>query len=71
MYSFLIDTGSEYHGYAADIARTYAAKNNNEFANLINDLDSKQHILIDTIKTGISYTEYHQRMHQYYCIFHC
>ncbi|MGP1923676.1 MAG: M24 family metallopeptidase [Arsenophonus sp. NEOnobi-MAG3] len=41
---FLIDTGSEYHGYAADITATlsYAAKNNNEFANLINDLDSKK-----------------------------
>lgn len=65
MYSFLIDAGSEYNGYAADITRTYAAKNNNEFANLINDLDSKQQILIDTIKTGIRYTEYHQRMHQH------
>ncbi|HGJ5860581.1 MAG TPA: Xaa-Pro dipeptidase [Arsenophonus nasoniae] len=65
MYSFLIDAGSEYHGYAADITRTYAGKNNNEFANLINDLDSKQQILIDTIKSGIRYTEYHYRMHQH------
>lgn len=65
MYSFLIDAGAEYNGYAADITRTYAAKNNDEFANLINGLDSKQQILIDTIKTGIRYTKYHQQMHQH------
>ncbi len=32
---------------------------------MINGLDSKQQILIDTIKTGIRYTEYHQQMHQH------
>lgn len=64
-YSFLIDAGAKYHGYAADITRTYAAENNNDFSNLINDLNSKQQTLIDTIKTGVRYTEYHEHMHQH------
>ena len=64
-YSFLVDAGAEYHGYAADITRTYAAENDNDFSNLINNLNSKKQILIDTIKTGVRYTKYHEHMNQH------
>ncbi|WP_340614521.1 Xaa-Pro dipeptidase [Xenorhabdus thailandensis] len=62
--SFLIDAGAEYHGYAADITRTYAAKSHNDFASLIKDLNEEQQALIGTIKTGVRYTDYHINMHQ-------
>ncbi|MBQ0211045.1 Xaa-Pro dipeptidase [Providencia rettgeri] len=61
--SFLIDAGAEYNGYAADITRTYAAKGKDEFAELVADVNSEQLSLIDTIKAGVRYTDYHVDMH--------
>lgn len=63
-YSFLIDAGAEYHGYAADITRTYAAQGDNEFAALLKAMNREQLALIDTIKCGVRYTDYHLQMHQ-------
>lgn len=62
--SFLIDAGAEYNGYAADLTRTYAAQSGSEFAHLVKDLNGEQLALIDTIKTGVRYTDYHVQMHQ-------
>ncbi|EJD6378522.1 MULTISPECIES: Xaa-Pro dipeptidase [Providencia] len=61
--SFLIDAGAEYNGYAADITRTYAAKGKDEFAELVADVNTEQLALIDTIKAGVRYTDYHVDMH--------
>lgn len=61
--SFLIDAGAEYNGYAADLTRTYAAKGHNEFAELITDVNRQQLKLIDEIKSGVRFTEYHIQMH--------
>ncbi len=63
-YSFLLDAGAEYNGYAADITRTYAASPESEFAALIAEMNAEQLALIDTLKTGVSYTEYHLQMQQ-------
>lgn len=63
MRSFLIDAGAEYNGYAADLTRTYAARDDNDFAALIKDLNTEQLALIDSIKVGVSYTDYHVQMH--------
>lgn len=63
MRSFLIDAGAEYNGYAADLTRTYAAQSDSDFAALVKDLNSEQLALIDTIKPGVSYTDYHVQMH--------
>lgn len=52
-------TSAEYNGYAADLTRTYAAQSGSEFAHLVKDLNSEQLALIDTIKTGVRYTDYH------------
>nr|WP_154325464.1 Xaa-Pro dipeptidase [Pantoea sp. 201603H] len=62
--SFLIDAGAEYNGYAADLTRTYAAKGDSLFARLVHDLNGEELALIDTLKAGVRYTDYHQQMHQ-------
>ncbi|WP_426817309.1 Xaa-Pro dipeptidase [Winslowiella sp. 2C04] len=62
--SFLLDAGAEYNGYAADLTRTYAAQSDSLFAELVNDLNSEELALIDTLKAGVRYTEYHEQMHQ-------
>lgn len=64
MRSFLIDAGAEYNGYAADLTRTYSAKSDNDYAALVKDLNDQQLALIDTIKPGVRYTDYHVQMHQ-------
>lgn len=63
MRSFLLDAGAEYNGYAADITRTYAAQHDNEYAALVRDLNHEQLALIDTMKAGVRYTDYHLQMH--------
>lgn len=62
--SLLIDAGAEYNGYAADLTRTYAAQSGSEFVHLVKDLNDEQLALIDTVKAGVRYTDYHVQMHQ-------
>ncbi|MDF2179179.1 Xaa-Pro dipeptidase [Aliiglaciecola sp. CAU 1673] len=54
--SFLIDAGAHFHGYAADITRTYA-REKNEFADLILALDQVTLDLVDMLKPGIPYPD--------------
>lgn len=61
--SFLLDAGAQYHGYAADLTRTYAAQSDNLFAHLVSDLNQEQLALIDTLRAGVRYTYYHIQMH--------
>lgn len=61
--SFLIDAGAEYHGYAADLTRSYAANEGSDYAQLIKDMNKEELELIATMKAGVRYTEYHQQMH--------
>ncbi len=61
-HSFLIDAGASFHGYAADITRTYS-KEPNEFAELIKAMDQVQRQLVDTLKPGINYAEVHLKSH--------
>ncbi|NDL64522.1 Xaa-Pro dipeptidase [Acerihabitans arboris] len=62
--SFLIDAGAEYHGYAADLTRTYAAQKESEFAELVAAMDTEQQALIGTVEAGVNYIEYHIQMHR-------
>jgi|SRR5476649_774214 len=62
--SFLIDAGTEYNGYAADLTRTYAARQDSEFAELVSAMNTEQQSLISTIETGVNYIEYHIQMHR-------
>lgn len=60
--SMLIDAGASYAGYAADVTRTWAFRDD-QFQDLINLMDIEQEDIIDEIETGISYEDLHIRMH--------
>ncbi|GAA4895572.1 Xaa-Pro dipeptidase [Ferrimonas pelagia] len=62
--SFLIDAGAGFHGYAADITRTYAFEPNGGFAELVAAMDQQQQAIKAQIRPGIRYTELHLQMHQ-------
>ncbi|PLV60603.1 Xaa-Pro dipeptidase [Erwinia sp. B116] len=61
--SFLIDAGAEYHGYAADLTRSYAASEGSDYAQLVKDMNTEELALVGTLKAGVRYTDYHQQMH--------
>ncbi len=63
LHSFLIDAGASFHGYAADITRTYSA-NDDEFQALINSMNAVQLALVDMLKPGIKYTDVHLKSHE-------
>jgi Xaa-Pro dipeptidase len=62
-YSFLIDAGAEFHGYAADITRTYSFNPQDEFASLITAVNAAELQLVDGLKPGIKYGELHIQCH--------
>lgn len=63
-YSFLLDAGAEYNGYAADITRSYAFNPCSLHAELIKSIDQQQQQLISTLAAGNSYIDYHRQMNQ-------
>jgi len=56
--SFLIDAGANFNGYAADITRTYAFKQD-KFAELVTRMDQLMLTAVDGLKPGISYVDLH------------
>lgn len=56
--SFLIDAGANFHGYAADITRTYACEDN-RFAELIARMDVLQQKACAGLKPNTSYVDLH------------
>jgi Xaa-Pro dipeptidase len=63
-WSFLIDAGGKFRGYASDITRTYAADDDSDFAALVAALDQRQQQLIASIKPGLNYLALHESMHR-------
>ncbi|MGP9802638.1 Xaa-Pro dipeptidase [Rheinheimera sp. NSM] len=63
-HSFLIDAGAEFHGYAADITRTYSFNPQDEFASLISAVNEAELKLVDGLKPGLKYGELHIQCHQ-------
>lgn len=61
--TFLIDAGAQFHGYAADITRTYCS-DDHEFSDLILAMDQVTLDLIDMLKPGLSYVDLHLSTHQ-------
>ncbi len=61
-HSFLIDAGGRVNGFNSDITRTYSAKRDDDFNDLISALEQKQQELIDTIKPGMPYPQLHETM---------
>ncbi len=64
IYSLLIDAGGSSNCYAADITRTYAGHNNDEFAELIYEVDAAQQAVINDISVGKPFLNLHELMHQ-------
>ena len=62
--SFLIDAGASFHGYAADITRTYS-RDTNRFAELVSAMDEVTLALVDCLKPGVAYTQVHLAAHQH------
>jgi Xaa-Pro dipeptidase len=62
-YSFLIDAGAQFHGYASDITRTYARDEQGEFAALIGAMDTMQQHLCTMAKPGVNYIDIHMAAH--------
>jgi Xaa-Pro dipeptidase len=62
-FSFLIDAGAGYNGYASDITRTYSARKD-EFDELIEAMDRMQLGLVEMIRPGVSYPDIHFAAHR-------
>lgn len=62
-HSMLIDAGASYHGYAADITRTYSARED-EFGELVAALDQVTLALIDLLKPGTRFGDLHALAHE-------
>jgi Xaa-Pro dipeptidase len=61
-HSFLIDAGTQFHGYASDITRTYSGKAD-EFQALIDAMDQEQQALVAKVKPGVDFKELHIETH--------
>jgi len=64
LHSFLIDAGAEFHGYAADITRTYSFNPQDEFGSLISAVNETELKLVAGLKPGLKYGELHIQCHQ-------
>lgn len=62
-HSFLIDAGASYNGYASDITRTYATRQD-EFAELIEAADAMQRSLVAAVRPGAAYPDLHFLAHR-------
>lgn len=61
-HAFLIDAGTQYHGYASDVTRSYAAEQD-EFQALIDALDKEQQALGAKVRPGLDFKELHIETH--------
>jgi Xaa-Pro dipeptidase len=62
-FSFLIDAGASYYGYASDITRTYSHRRD-EFQSLIEAMDVMQLSLVDAVRSGVDYADIHLLAHR-------
>jgi Xaa-Pro dipeptidase len=61
--SLLIDAGAQFHGYAADITRTYAASTD-DFAALVAAMETLQQRLCAEVRAGVDFVELHTLTHR-------
>lgn len=61
--SFLIDAGAQVHGYASDITRTYSYQDE-QFAALIDAVDSMQRAIVSRVKVGVDFRDLHIETHR-------
>ena len=61
--SLLIDAGAQFAGYAADITRTYAGSKD-DFAALIDSMETLQQKVCSEVRPGVDYLELHLLAHR-------
>ena len=61
-HSFLIDAGTQYHGYASDITRTYSGAQD-EFHALIEAMDKEQQAMAAAVRPGLDFKALHIECH--------
>ena len=62
-HSFLIDAGTQFHGYASDVTRTYSGEQD-EFQALVDALDKEQQALGAKVKPGLDFKALHLESHR-------
>ena len=62
-HAFLIDAGASVNGYASDITRTYAQRDD-EFARLIAAMEGAQQEICAAVKPGTNYPDLHMMAHR-------
>ena len=60
--AFLIDAGTQYHGYASDVTRTYSGEAD-EFQALIDAMDREQQSMSAKVKPGLDFAKLHLECH--------
>ena len=63
-FSFLLDAGASYLGYASDITRSYSFNPADEFSDLIQCMEQQKLTLIAQMQSGYNYLSYHTMMQQ-------
>lgn len=61
-YSFLLDAGASYLGYAADITRSYAAQADSLYGHLVTAINQHELELVASLQVGSGYIDYHRQM---------
>ncbi|MCY3884730.1 MAG: Xaa-Pro dipeptidase [Gammaproteobacteria bacterium] len=62
--SLLIDAGAKYQSYHADITRSYAREEGNDYDQLVRSVNEFQQQLIRELKSFSTFLEFHERAHQ-------
>ncbi len=63
-YSFLLDAGAEYLGYAADLTRTYAGNEAPEvYRALITGMRTLKHSMLSYYREGVDHVSLHEQAH--------
>lgn len=63
-HSLLIDAACSAYGYASDITRTHVFDTQNEFANMLADMDATQQSICQKVQPGVPFGELHAFAHQ-------
>lgn len=61
--SLLIDAGAHFRGYGSDITRTWAARDDDDFAALVAGLDRVQRSLCAEVRAGVPWPDLHLLAH--------